>query len=230
MSDINPDGFMRLRLPSGLRNAAEARAAAKALAAQQWQCDESEFELLFKPSVWLGEEVWVKAVEPAAFEAHRAAAQRHSRRILAWGLGVSVLILLAAAGLLWHGHKQQLEQLEKLQHVQDKLKVRQAQERERQAWVDAQAEQHKWLRPRLELDLNPVFDAIESVQLPQVRLRTLEIDAASQTAHLGYELTNMAQFQALNEALTSEKIQLRCQLSGGQSLNQNITGQWTCKF
>lgn len=43
--------------------------------------------------------------------------------------------------------------------------------------------------PRLEGDLNPVLDAIESLQLPQVRSRALEIDAASQSGVQGMSPT-----------------------------------------
>jgi hypothetical protein len=52
----------------------------------------------------------------------------------------------------------------------------------------------------------------------------------TRAVQLGYELGNMSQFQALNDALTREKLSIRCKLTGGQALTQAVEGQWRCDF
>jgi hypothetical protein len=52
----------------------------------------------------------------------------------------------------------------------------------------------------------------------------------TRAVQLGYELGNMSQFQALNDALTREKLSIRCKLTDGQALTQAVEGQWRCDF
>ena len=227
---MTESAWHKIRLPFGIRNAAEAHAAAKALAAQAWACGEADFELIFKPSIWIGEAVWVRAVTEQEYLSHQAAIKKRIQIIKKVNFLFSLIILLGWGGLIWTDHKQHSAERHKLAQVQEKIQSATAQAKERQAWLDADVEKLKLLKPRLELDLNPVFDAIESIDLPQVRLKSLDIDTNTRAVQLGYELGNMSQFQALNDVLTREKVGIRCKLTGGQTLTQAVEGQWRCDF
>lgn len=230
MRDSGKQGYVKLTLPPGIRNAAEARAAAKALAAKAWQCEESDFELLFRPSLWLRRKVWVQPVPPQVFAAQQAAERLAARRIWWGAAGMCALVTLGWGLAIWKLQAEHAELQTKLSQVEEKIKAQIEQRRARQQWVDAHRERLEKIKPRLELDLNPVFDAIESIALPQVRLRHLDLDASTQTVQLSYEMASMAQFQALNDALTQDKLSLRCQLLSGQTGNESVEGLWRCRF
>ena len=160
---MTDNDWLEIRLPSGISSAAEAHAAAQALAARAWACDEADFELIFKPSVWVGESVWVRAVTGPEYLVHQTTIKNRLRIIRTIVILVSALILLVWIGLIWTDDQEHKAQLNKLTHIQEKIKTASAQAKERQAWLDTDTEKIKLLKPRLELDLNPVFDAIESI-------------------------------------------------------------------
>lgn len=137
---MTESAWLKIRLPKGIRNTAEAHAAAKALAAQAWACDEADFELIFKPGVWIGEAVWVRAVTEQEYLSHQAAIKKRIQRINIVVLFLSVLILFGWGGLIWKDHKQHTAERNKLAQVQEKIQSATAQAKQRQAWLDADAE------------------------------------------------------------------------------------------
>lgn len=231
LTDQSTPPRIELHLPSGLRSAAEARAAAKALAAQAWQCDETQFDLIFEPGLFVPASPVVEVVPPAQYLAYKARAMRYS-----WRLMLGALLLGMAVLAAWHfamegermrdeARKQALEQLSA------KRKAATAQAAE---LAERQAAQNKiWesLTPRLEMDLNPVFDKLEEVQIAQVRLMNLELDASTRSAVLSYELASIGQIAALTQALADKSDdKMVCQLIAARAVNSALQAQWRCAF
>lgn len=222
---------IELHLPSGLRSATEARAAAKALAAQAWQCDETQFDLVFEPGVFVPRSPVVEVVTPAQYLAYKRRAMRYSRHLMLATLLVAMAVLSAwrlavdRERMSNEARKQALDRLS----AQRKAAAGQATEiTERQI---AQTKLWESLRPKLELDLNPVFDKLEEVQIAQVRLMNLELDASTRSVVLSYELASVVQIPALTQALADKSDdKMACQLIAARAVNSALQTQWRCTF
>jgi hypothetical protein len=221
---------LQLELPEGLHNHAEVRAAAKAIVAQTWQCDESEFELLFEPGLRVQSAPRVQVVPVHMYATHLAQIQKKTRHLgLLTGL-MALLVVLVWGALVWQGRGQAQTQGQKLAQVTEALRSRAQQARDQQALAATLDRRWNSLAPRLELDLNPIFNTIENIKQPQVRLRGLEMQASPQSLTLSYEMLNMKQVSILNDALASTGEPLSCQLITIQSMGTAVLGLWRCEF
>ena len=222
---------IELHLPSGLRSAAEARAAAKALAAQAWQCDETQFDVIFEPGVFVPESPVVKVVTPAQYLAYKTQAMRYSLRLM-----LTALLLGMTALAAWHlfieGERMRHDaRNQALEQVSAKRKAETAQAAELAERQVAQTKIWESLMPKLKMDLNPVFDKLEEVQIAQVRLMNLDLDANTRIAVLNYELGSVAQIAALTQALAEKSDdKMACQLIAVRALNPMLQTQWRCTF
>ena len=230
-SDKSAPLHIELHLPSGLRSAAEARGAAKALAAQAWQCDEAQFDLIFKPAVFVPAVPVVEVVPPAQYQAHKLGARRYSWRLMmaALLLGLSAL----AAWSLLIGQERLREEAQK-QSLAQAAQERKAQTQRIAVQAELDAAQTKiWdsLMPKLSLNLNPVFDRLEEVQMPQARLVILEVDTSARSAVLSYQLPSVAQVAPLADMLAKPtQDRMSCQLSAVHAGQPNVLTQWRCEF
>ena len=230
LNDDIPNASLVLHLPAGLQNSAEARAVAKAMAAQVWACDESEFELVFEPRVLVPETAQVEGVPVSIFQSLKAKAIQNTKRRL-WVLCfIAMVIALGWGTLIWKGEKRHAVSQKLLNESTAKLKSWTDQEGTKNSLRSEQDRVWGVLKPQLEVDLNPVFNTIETIKLPQVRLRSFEMDATTRTAVLIYELPNMGLIGELHKALSQEANEMMCQLINIQSTNPVVSAQWRCTF
>lgn len=232
-SDLNDSTFaadLQLDLPAGLRNAEEAHAVAKAMAAQAWACDESEFELICASSVFVPQRLLLKGVPLEVYQMHKAEALRKTKHRGLIVLFLAALLILGVWFLMVQLHKQHETRLKLLTETTARLQSLKQSHDRRQVSSSAQERQWKEIGPKLELDINPVFNTIENIREPRVRLRSLELETTTHTATLVYELVSLEQVGSLHNALSKQDSDMSCRLMGIQSVTQTVSAQWLCSF
>lgn len=230
-SDKSPPLHIELHLPSGLRSAAEARTAAKALAAQAWQCDEAQFDLVFEPGVFVPTSAHVEVVPPAEYRTRKLQAVKYTLRLLVASLTLGLGVFAGWSLLIERERLRGESQRHVLAHAVEDSRAR-AERANAKSEIDAAATKI-WdgLTPKLELNLNPVFDRLEAIHMPQVRLVSMDVDATTRTVIVSYQLPNFAHLETLADLLAQPSPdRMSCRIASAHARQVNIILQWRCTF
>jgi hypothetical protein len=212
-----------LDMPSGIRNFAEYQLIAQQQTAAQLKCHPHDIVLEYPRRVRASSTL-VVTVRPAGTVV-TAEVKRLSdwRRLCAIG-GVVMAAAVLVAGWQWqymasqqrHIDAQRAMAMSQLQTLKGATQASTDQPIKRSPMEQAK-------RVVLQ-DMNPFFVAIEGVRVPQVRLRQLTIDTASQHMHVTYELREITQAAQVTAALAASGAALEWTLVGVSDRQAQWTG------
>lgn len=219
-----------LKLPSDLRNFREFDAVAKMQAAQAWNCSPDQFELKYPAAVLLKPQVTVSAVTPEdaqKLHAHRLAKSKK----IGFGFAAVLVLTLGAIAIATQQLQKEATQLKsQITAIQSGQAERQRRTQELEDIQRKESDAWQKIEQHLQTDLNPLFTSLESVQIPQIKLRAFSFENASQTVQATYELTSLSQLPALERHMQKNADVISWQLKSISQQGQGIQTLWVGKI
>lgn len=219
-----------LKLPDKLRNFQEFDAVAKMQAAQAWDCNPDQFELKYPEAVWLKPQVTVSAVTPEEAQTLRSQKIAKAKKV---GFGFTTVLVLCSVGIAIAAQqlkKQAIEMQSQITAIQAGAVERKRRKQEVEDRQQKEAAAWQKIGPHLQTDLNPVFNSLESVQIPQVRLSAFSFENATLTLQATYELTSLSQLPALERHMQKNAESISWQLKSISQQGQGIQILWVGKI
>jgi hypothetical protein len=221
-NEVNID----LKLPNYLRNFREFDAVAKMQAAQAWNCSPDQFDLKYPAAVLLKPQVTVSAVTPEEAQQLRARRLTLSKKI-GFGFAIALLSILVGIAIATQQLKREATQLQtQTTAIQSGQAERQRRAQELEDLQRREAVAWQKIGQHLQTDLNPLFTTLESLQIPQIKLRAFSFESASQTVQATYELMSLNQLPALERHMQKNTDVIFWQLKSISQQGQGIQTLW----
>lgn len=219
MSEPSPNqANLQISLPSGIKSHQELDHIARQLAAEQLECESSDLFLEYPSRLfWTSNAQTIAVIAKPINSGNGKTNQSQFYNYFKW---VMLILTLSVVVLLWNIYTVHLANQAIEQNIET-LTTQVASPRK----VEEQTQTRQGsgtIKTKPALDLNPLFDAVENVRLPNVQLMQFSYDASTSSMIAVYQIEHLTSIEAISKALNRAHL-----VSFGKNEPLNATSsQW----